>query len=103
MLNFIITHYIVYANFLHFQWEFQVGPLPGIQTADQVLLARYILVRLAEIHNVKISFRNIDCARHTNARQTFHLNFSTKNTRAEGGIKFVLLCNIRKHNTIIRQ
>ncbi|XP_045157170.1 glutamine synthetase-like [Mercenaria mercenaria] len=81
------------------QWEFQVGPLQGIQTADQLILARYILVRLAEIHNVKISFRNIDCARDTNARQTFHLNFSTRKTRAEGGIKtaYEIIENVSKY------
>jgi glutamine synthetase len=70
-----------------FQWEFQVGPSPGIQAADHVIFARYILLRLAEMHNVKISFRNIDCARGTNARQTFHLNFSTKKSREEGGLQ----------------
>ncbi|XP_045161651.2 glutamine synthetase-like [Mercenaria mercenaria] len=81
------------------EWEFQVGPLPGIQTADQLILARYILVRLAEIHNVKISFRNIDCARDTNARQALHLNFSTKKTRAEDGIKSIyeIIANISKY------
>lgn len=81
------------------QWEFQVGPSPGIQAADHVIFARYILLRLAEMHNLKISFRNIDCARGTNARQTFHLNFSTKKSREEGGLQtlYSIIDNISKY------
>ena len=30
------------------QWEYQIGPVEGIQAGDQLLLSRYLLVRLAE-------------------------------------------------------
>ncbi|XP_048629715.1 glutamine synthetase cytosolic isozyme 1-3-like [Brassica napus] len=38
------------------QWEFQVGPIEGISTGDQVWVARYLLERITEISGVNVSF-----------------------------------------------
>jgi len=39
------------------QWEFQVGTICGIEAAHELWLARYILVRTAEMfHHTKVSF-----------------------------------------------
>nr|VDC81982.1 unnamed protein product [Brassica rapa] len=38
------------------QWEFQVGPVEGISSGDQVWVARYLLERITEISGVNVSF-----------------------------------------------
>ncbi|XP_048621271.1 glutamine synthetase cytosolic isozyme 1-3-like [Brassica napus] len=38
------------------QWEFQVSPVEGISTGDQVWVARYLLERITEISGVNVSF-----------------------------------------------
>jgi glutamine synthetase len=38
------------------QWEFQVGPLPPIETGDHLWIARYLLQKIAEKHSVTVSF-----------------------------------------------
>nr|ACR38893.1 glutamine synthetase [Apopellia endiviifolia (species B)]ACR38902.1 glutamine synthetase [Apopellia endiviifolia (species B)] len=60
------------------QWEFQVGPCVGIDAADHLIIARYILERMTEIANVVLSFD-------PKPIQTAHTNYSTKPMREEGG------------------
>ena len=38
------------------QWEFQIGPVHGVAAADQLIVARWLLIRLAERHGIRISF-----------------------------------------------
>ena len=38
------------------QWEFQIGPLPPVETGDQLWMARYLLHKVAEKHGVVVSF-----------------------------------------------
>tara|TARA_Y100000310_G_scaffold215919_1_gene216863 strand:- start:3235 stop:4233 length:999 start_codon:yes stop_codon:yes gene_type:complete len=38
------------------QWEFQVGPLPPVETSDHLWIARYLLQKIAEKHGVTVSF-----------------------------------------------
>lgn len=61
------------------QWEFQIGPCEGIESGDQVIMARFFLERIAEKYNADISF-------HPKPRDDIngsgcHINFSTENTR----------------------
>ncbi|XP_045157169.2 glutamine synthetase-like [Mercenaria mercenaria] len=81
------------------QWEYQVGPLPGLEACDQVYISRYILMRLAEMNNLHVTFKNPDCTRDTKVRSAMHLNFSTKQTREDGGIEHLhkLIENVEKH------
>lgn len=65
------------------QWEFQIGPVEGINSCDQLLVARYILVRLGEKHGVKISFHPKPFSEYNGSG--CHTNFSTVETRRNEG------------------
>ena len=63
------------AEVMASQWEFQIGPLPALQAADQLWMARYILLRITEEHGCCATF-------HPKPLRTWngsggHTNFST--------------------------
>ena len=66
------------------QWEFQIGPCVGIIAADEIWLARYILLKLSEEFKINISFAP-KIIQEING-SGLHTNFSTEETRAEGGL-----------------
>jgi len=69
------------------QWEFQIGPCEGIQAGDHLIIARYILQRLAEQFYSIIDYRPKPV---TNINGSgCHINFSTRKTRDENGIKHI--------------
>lgn len=70
------------------QWEFQIGPvIGGIMAADQLIVARFLLDRIAEKYDYEVSyepklFKNI-------SGSGCHINFSTIETMGEGGLEYI--------------
>ena len=69
------------------QWEFQIGPCEGITAGDDLIVARYLLNRIAEKYNTKISYH--PKLYKDNNGSGCHINFSTFTSRLENGIEHI--------------
>jgi glutamine synthetase len=67
------------AEVMPSQWEFQIGPSCGIDAADELTVARYILERLAESNDMYINYHSKPLNAYNGSG--CHHNFSTVNTR----------------------
>ncbi len=88
----------------NFQWEFQIGPCEGILAADELIIARYLLQRIAEKYNVIIIYdpKPINTINGSGC----HINFSTYRTRyPDSGIEEIhrcIKCLSEKHEDTIK-
>jgi glutamine synthetase len=79
------------------QWEFQVGPCEGIDSGDQLIIARYLMLRVCEDFGIRASFEPKPIDGDWNGAGC-HTNFSTQKTRGEGGYDEILLAIAKLSN-----
>ena len=69
------------------QWEFQIGPVEGIDAGNQLMIARYLLNIIASKYDMKINY-------HPKPFKSLngsgcHVNFSTQQMRADNGLEYI--------------
>ena len=69
------------------QWEFQIGPCKGIEAGDHLIVARYLLERIAEKYEAAVCYHPKPIPDISGSG--CHINFSTFLTRSENGVEII--------------
>jgi glutamine synthetase len=77
------------AEVMSGQWEYQVGPVVGIEAADQLWVSRWILHRIGESFGVTANFDPKPMQGDWNGAGC-HTNFCLKTFHTEGGYKHII-------------
>lgn len=71
------------------QWEFQIGPVIGIDAADQLIIANFLLMKIAEKYEKHIVYLPKPFGEKISGSGC-HTNVSTKAMREDGGYDVIL-------------
>ncbi len=76
------------AEVVQHQWEFQVGPVEGIDAGHQLMVARYLLNRIAAKYNKVVNYhpKPINGVNGSGC----HINFSTAPMREDNGMDHIM-------------